>query len=484
MRMDLEMLDLVIVGAGLSGIGAAYRIQESCPNHSFTILEERDKIGGTWDLFKYPGIRSDSDMYTFGFPFFPWKDPKAIADGPTILQYINDTVDEFGLRKKIRFNRRLSAANWSDSEKCWTLSVSNSTSVQTETIRCKFLFMCSGYYDYLQGHEPEFKNREAFKGITVHPQQWDQNLDYAGKRVVIIGSGATAVTLLPTLAEKAEHVTMLQRSPTYILNLPSEDKLANFLKRTLPSSWAHSISRWKNILFGLWFYQACRKWPDAISRFLRKQIKKSLKDKYDDKHFNPKYKPWDQRLCLVPDNDMFRAIKKGKASIATDTIKQWTENGIELNSGKTLEADIIVTATGLKVQLFGGMKLTINDQPLDMANSPAFKGVMLSDVPNFAIAVGYTNASWTLKSDLNSRFVVKVLNHMKKNNVEVCVPRFPHETMEKEQLLDFNANYILRAIDILPKQGTEGPWKVHQNYLKDLLALGYGSPSNKYLEYT
>lgn len=480
---EIEMVDVVIVGAGLSGIGAGYHMQNSSPDRSFTILEGRDKIGGTWDLFKYPGIRSDSDMYTFGFPFFPWKDPKAIADGPTILKYINDTVDEFNLRKKIRFNRRVTAANWSSTEKCWTLTISNTKAEQSETIHCKFLFMCSGYYDYRAGHEPEFPNRDAFKGITIHPQHWDQNLDYTDKKIVIIGSGATAVTLLPTLAEKAEHVTMLQRSPTYILNLPSEDKIANFLKRVLPSTWAHFLSRWKNIIFGLWFYKACRRWPDAIAGFLKKQIKKNLQDKYEDEHFSPKYKPWDQRLCLVPDNDMFRSIKKGKSSIVTDTIKQFLENGIELNSGKTLEADIIVTATGLKVQLFGGMKLTIDDAPINMPNSPAYKGVMLSDVPNFALAVGYTNASWTLKSDLNCQFFVKVLNHMKRANVEVCTPRFPHETMEKIRLLDFDANYILRAADKLPKQGTSGPWKVEQNYIRDLMALGYGSPKDKYLEY-
>lgn len=477
------MLDVVIVGAGLSGIGAGYHIQNSCPDRSFTILEGRDKIGGTWDLFKYPGIRSDSDMYTFGFPFFPWKDPKAIADGPTILKYINDTVDEFDLRKRIRFNKRVTAANWCSTEKCWTLNITNTGAEQSETIRCKFLFMCSGYYDYRAGHEPEFPNREAFKGITIHPQHWDQNLDYADKKIVIIGSGATAVTLLPTLAEKAKHVTMLQRSPTYILNLPSEDKIANFLKRVLPSTWAHFLSRWKNIIFGLWFYKASRRWPDAIAGFLKKQIKKNLRDKYEDEHFSPKYKPWDQRLCLVPDNDMFRSIKKGKSSIVTDTIKQFLENGIELNSGKTLEADIVVTATGLKVQLFGGMNLTIDDTPINMPNSPAYKGVMLSDVPNFALAVGYTNASWTLKSDLNCQFFVKVLNHMKRTNVEVCTPRFPHETMEKIRLLDFDANYILRAADKLPKQGTSGPWKVEQNYIRDLMALGYGSPKDKYLEY-
>lgn len=483
MQENGEILDVVVVGAGLSGIDAAYHLQNSCPNRSFTILEGRDAIGGTWDLFKYPGIRSDSDMYTFGFPFYPWKNPKAIADGPSILKYINDTVDEFDLRKKIQFNRRVSNASWSSENKNWELTVTSSETGESEIMRCKFLFMCSGYYDYRSGHTPEFPNSEAFKGITVHPQKWDTSLDYTDKKIVIIGSGATAVTLLPKLAEKAAMVTMLQRSPTYILNLPSEDVVANFLRKILPNSWAHHISRWKNILFSVWFYQASRKWPDAIAKMLKNLIKKSLKDKYVDEHFSPKYAPWDQRLCLVPDHDLFRAITKGKANIVTDTIKSFVEDGIELDSGNKLEADIIVTATGLNVQLFGGMKIEIDGKPLHMPDSPAFKGVLLSDVPNFALAVGYTNASWTLKSDLNCQYVTKVLNLMEKKGYSVCTPRFPHETMEKQRLLDFDANYILRAKDILPKQGTSGPWKVEQNYIKDLIALGYGSPKDKYLEY-
>ncbi|MFT5902414.1 MAG: monooxygenase [Bacteroidia bacterium] len=478
-----KVLDVVIVGAGLSGIDAAYHIQASCPNRSFAILEGRGNIGGTWDFFKYPGIRSDSDMYTFGFPFYPWKNPKAIADGSSILKYINDAVDEFDLRKKIQFNRRVTSASWSSEDKNWELTVTSSETGEHEIMRCKFLFMCSGYYDYRAGHTPAFPNSDAFKGITVHPQKWDTSLDYSDKKIVIIGSGATAVTLVPVLAKTAKSVTMLQRSPTYIMNLPSEDVIANFLKRVLPSSWAHHISRWKNILISLWFYQACRKWPDGVAKFLKSLIKKSLRDKYDDKHFNPKYDPWDQRLCLVPDNDLFRAITKGKATIVTDTIKKFTKNGIELDSGNNLDADIIVTATGLKVQLFGGMALKIDGKPIDMSNSPAFKGVLLSDVPNFGLAVGYTNASWTLKSDLSCQYVTKVLNLMEKKGYEVCTPRFPHETMEKKRLLDFDAGYIMRANDILPKQGTSGPWKVEQNYIKDLISLGYGSAKDKYLEY-
>ncbi|MDC0303619.1 NAD(P)/FAD-dependent oxidoreductase [Flavobacteriales bacterium] len=476
-------LDVVIIGAGLSGIGAAYHLQKSCPNRSFTILEGRHTIGGTWDLFKYPGIRSDSDMYTFGFPFYPWKNPKAIADGPSILKYINDTVDEFNLRKKIQFNQRVSRASWSSENKNWELTVTSSETRKIELMHCKFLFMCTGYYDYRSGHTPEFPNIDVFKGITVHPQKWDTSLDYSDKKIVIIGSGATAVTLLPKLAEKAKSVTMLQRSPTYMSSVPSEDSVANFFKRVFPEQFAHTLSRWKNIFFQLGVYKFSRRWPDKMRSFLIGQIKKMLKDQYNPEDWTPKYNPWDQRLCAVPSADLFRAIKKGTAHVVTDTIKSFEKDGIELNSGNKIEADIIITATGLKVQLFGGMNIEVDGKPLHMPDSPAFKGVMLSDVPNFALALGYTNASWTLKSDLNCRYFTKVLNLMEQKNYNVCIPRFPHDTMEKQRLLDFDANYILRANDILPKQGTSGPWKVEQNYIKDLMALGYGSPKDKYLEY-
>ena len=476
-------LDVVIVGAGLSGIGAAYHVQNSCPDRTFTVLEGRSAIGGTWDLFKYPGIRSDSDMYTFGFPFHPWKNPKAIADAPSILEYINDTVDTFDLRKHIQFGKRVVGANWSSEHKKWHLTVECSETGNQEIVGCQFLFMCSGYYDYTGGYEPEFPNADVFEGVKIHPQKWDVNLDYSDKKVVIIGSGATAVTLVPELAKTAKEVTMLQRSPTFILNLPSEDIFANTLKKVLPKQVAHNIARWKNILLSIAMYKASRKWPQGVSNLLRKQIKRTLGDKYHDKDFTPKYNPWDQRLCLVPDNDLFKAIKSGKARIVTDTIKSFVKDGIELDSGGKIEADIIVTATGLKVQLFGGMKLNVDEKPLDLSQSPAFKGVMLSDIPNFAFAVGYTNASWTLKSDLNCIFLTKVLNYMKENDYSVCIPKFDHENMQKEELLDFDAGYIKRAKNELPKQGTEGPWKVHQNYIKDLFALKYGSVKDKYLDY-
>ncbi len=475
--------DVIIVGAGLSGIGAAYHLQTACSGKTFALLEGRSAIGGTWDLFKYPGIRSDSDMYTLGFPFNPWENPKAIADGPSILQYIKDTAQKFGIDKKIKFNHKVVDASWSDSDKLWTLKIAGNEKVQEQQLRCKFLFMCSGYYDYDKGYTPEFPGRESFKGTIIHPQLWDSSIEYANKKVVIIGSGATAVTLVPEMAKKAEKVTMLQRSPTYVVSLPSEDKIANFFRKVLPSKLAYSLSRWKNILFSIGFYNASRKWPDGVKKFIQKGIKKQLGKDYDIRHFDPKYKPWDQRLCIVPDADLFHSIKEGKVEVVTDTIKQFTPKGILLASGKELEADIIVTATGLKVQLLGGMSMHINGELGDTGKTHCYRGVMFSDVPNFAITVGYTNASWTLKCDLSCQFVTKVLNFMEQNNYTVCTPRFDSAVFKSEPLLDFDAGYVLRAFDSLPKQGSKHPWKVYQNYIKDLFSLKMESVNDKYLEY-
>jgi monooxygenase len=481
METKNNFIDLVIVGAGLSGVGAAYHLKDKCPHLNYTILESRASIGGTWDLFKYPGVRSDSDMYTLGFSFNPWKNPKAIADGKAILKYIHETVDDFGIRDSIQFNKKVTAASWKTENKQWSLEITDSQANSIEILNCNFLFMCSGYYNYDKGYEPEFKNTDAFKGIKIHPQKWDTSLNYTDKKIVIIGSGATAVTLLPKLAEKAKHVTMLQRSPTYLLNMPSEDKVANFIKKILPSKIAHSIIRWKNIFLSMILYQVSRRYPNVIKNGLIKYIKGQLGDKYDDQNFNPTYNPWDQRLCIVPDNDLFESLKTEKAEIVTDTIKSFTENGIMLNSGKSLEADIIITATGLNVQLFGGMKVTVDGKLLDTSKAHAYKGVMLSGVPNMAMALGYTNASWTLKCDLNCLFVTKVLNHMEDHNYSFCTPVFDHENLKSERLLDFDAGYVLRANDILPKQGSKAPWKVHQNYFKDLTSLKFSSITDKYL---
>ncbi len=477
------LYDVLVVGAGLSGIGAAYHLQTACPHKSFAVLEARSAIGGTWDLFKYPGIRSDSDMYTLGFPFSPWENPKAIADGPAILQYIKDTATKFGIDKKILFNHKVIDASWSDADKLWTIQIAANAEVPKSQLRCKFLFMCSGYYDYDKGYTPEFAGCDLFKGTIIHPQKWDSNIDYANKKVVIIGSGATAITLVPEMAKKAEKVIMLQRSPSYVVSLPSKDVIANFFRKVLPSKMAYHLARWKNILFAIGFYNASRKWPEGVRKFIQKGIKKELGETFDMKHFDPKYKPWDQRVCIVPDADLFHSIKTGKVEVVTDTIERFTTKGILLTSGKELEADLIVTATGLKVQLLGGMTMHINGELANSGSMHCYRGVMFSDVPNFAITVGYTNASWTLKCDLNCQFVTKVLNFMEAKKYSVCTPRFDSSVFKSEPLLDFDAGYVLRAFDSLPKQGSKHPWKVYQNYIKDLFSLKMESVNDKYLEY-
>lgn len=482
MQNQSAHFNVVIVGAGLSGIGAAYYLKTHCPNLSYTILEGRDAIGGTWDLFKYPGIRSDSDMYTFGFSFHPWKNPKSIADGPSILQYINETADAYDLRKNIQFAKRATSAEWSSDAKNWTLAVSDTRAGSSVVITCNFLFMCSGYYNYNHGYLPEFPGFHQFKGTIVHPQKWDTTLDYSGKNVVIIGSGATAVTLVPEMAKKAAKVTMLQRSPTYVMNLPREDKIANSLKKWLPAKVAHGLARWKNILVGLAFYKACRRWPAKLKGFLMKQVQKELGEKFNEKDFAPNYNPWDQRLCFVPDNDLFEALK-ANAGIITGTIKTFTEHGVQLDSGQHLDADIIVTATGLSLQLFGGMQVVIDGKPADFKSSHAYKGVMLSGIPNFAIAIGYTNASWTLKAELNCRFVTRLLNHMNKHQFKACTPQYDPSLGASEPLMDFNSGYIKRAEEYLPKQGAKAPWKVYQNYIRDIFSLKHPDIKDRFLQY-
>lgn len=482
--MSIPTYDVIVVGAGLSGIDAAYHLQTKCPGKTFTVLEGRNAIGGTWDLFRYPGIRSDSDMFTLGFPFSPWENPKAIADGPAILKYIKDTAAKFGIDKKIQYNHRVVEANWSDDEKMWTLTIAPHEQVKHAQIKCRFLMMCSGYYNYEQGYLPEFAGYNDFKGRIVHPQKWTPDIDYTNKKVIVIGSGATAVTLVPEMSKLASKVTMLQRTPTYIMTLPSVDKVAGFFQRFLPQKMAYSVVRWKNILLGIFFFNASRKWPKAIGRFIQKNAKKEIGEKYNAKDFSPPYNPWDQRLCLIPDSDLFKSIKAGKAEIVTDHIERFTEKGILLKSGKELEADLIVTATGLQVKLLGGMKVRINGIEGDSGSTHAYRGVMLSDVPNFAFMVGYTNASWTLKCDLSARFVTKVLNYMDTEQKSVCVPRFDSTRFKSEPLLDFNAGYVLRALDKVPKQGSAHPWKVYQNYLRDLMSLEWeNSVQDEFLEY-
>lgn len=479
-----QYFDIIIVGAGLSGIGAAYHLQEKCPDHSFTILEARAAMGGTWDLFRYPGIRSDSDMYTLGYSFRPWKEAKAIADGPSILQYIKDTAKDGGIDQKIQYNHKVIGASWSSEAKQWTIEVEKSDTQETLQYNCNFLLMCSGYYDYDNGYLPDFKGTERFKGRIVHPQKWTSDIEYAEKKVVVIGSGATAVTLVPELAKTAEKVTMLQRSPTYITSAPSKDFIANGLRKVLPSKAAYTISRWKNILLGLGFFKLARSKPNFVRKLFLKGAKKELGENYDvETHFNPKYNPWDQRVCLIPDSDLFESIKSGKSEVVTDNIETFTEKGLLLKSGKELKADLIVTATGLQMKIISGIELKVDGAAMNAPDLYCYRGMMFSDVPNFAMVFGYTNASWTLKADLTCEYVCRLLNYMKKTGKQQVTPRIEADSITEVPLLDFNSGYVLRALKHLPKQGSETPWRVHQNYVKDIFNFRYSKLESKELEF-
>lgn len=472
----VEHFDIVVVGAGISGIGAGYHLQADCPDRSYVILEGRDDIGGTWDLFRYPGIRSDSDMYTLGFSFRPWTNPKAIADGPSILEYLRDTAREHGIDRKIRLRHRVERASWSSEEARWTVDAHRGDTGEVVRFTCDFLLMCSGYYDYAGGYTPGFDGIEDFEGRVVHPQKWTDDIDYRGKRVVVIGSGATAVTLVPAMAEEAAHVTMLQRSPTYIVSLPGEDALANLLRRYLPASLAYSITRWKNVFFQTAFYQFCRRFPERAKQLILAGVRAQLGEDYPvEKHFTPSYDPWDQRLCLVPDSDLFRAIRKGRASVVTDHIDRFVPNGIRLRSGDVIEADLIVTATGLRLKVLAGVELTVDGERVDLPGKMTYKGMMLSDVPNVAMVMGYTNASWTLKADLTSEYVCRLLNYMSRNGYDECRPVIDDPTVEPRPLIDFSSGYIQRSIREFPKQGSKTPWRLYQNYLLDRLALTFGN---------
>jgi cation diffusion facilitator CzcD-associated flavoprotein CzcO len=466
-----EHFDVVIVGAGISGIGAGYHLQANSPDRNYVILERRERLGGTWDLFRYPGIRSDSDMYTLGFSFKPWTDAKAIADGPAILRYLDETAREFGVDRHIRYGHGVKRADWSSEDARWTVVAEQGGADVTFT--CGFLFMCSGYYNYAQGYTPDFPGVADFKGRIVHPQFWTDDIDYAGKHVVVIGSGATAVTLVPELAKQAASVTMLQRSPTYIVARPSEDKVANWLRRRLPARTAYGLTRWKNVLLQQYFFRAMRKHPDKAKKALVDMVRKELPGHDVDTHFTPSYNPWDQRLCLVPDADLFAAIRDGKASVVTDTIERFTATGIRLASGKELPADLVVTATGLEIQLMARMEIAVDGKPFVPAEHMTYKGMMFSDVPNFAISFGYTNASWTLKADLTSNYVTRLLNAMKKRGLRQVTPRL-QAPVEDAPFLEFTSGYVQRAAAQLPRQGTRKPWRVHQNYTLDVMALRYG----------
>jgi monooxygenase len=484
-NVESEHLDVLIVGAGLSGVGAAHHLQRDCPGKSFAVLEARADIGGTWDLFRYPGIRSDSDMHTLGYRFRPWTEAKAIADGPSILEYVRATAREGGIDSKIRLNHRVVGAAWSSEDSRWTVEVERNDSGDAATLTCGFLFVCSGYFRYDEGYTPDLPGLERFGGRVVHPQHWPEDLDYAGKRVVVVGSGATAVTLVPAMAREGAQVTMLQRSPTYVISMPGEDRIANRLRRHLPERAAYAIVRWKNVLLQSLSYRFARKRPQLMKKLLRRGVVNRLPVGYDvDTHFSPRYDPWDQRLCLVPDADLFEALGDGSAEIVTDQIETFTEGGIALASGRELEADIVVTATGLNLLFLGGMKLSIDGVEQDLSRALTYKGMLLSDFPNFAFTMGYTNASWTLKADLVAEYVCRLISHMDAEGYDLCMPRVDDPTMTEEPLLDFNSSYVLRSLADLPKQGSKEPWKLRQNYPLDLRTLRYGPLEDGTLQFS
>ncbi len=476
-----EEYDVLIVGAGLSGIGAACHLRMNCPNHTFAILEARDAIGGTWDLFRYPGIRSDSDMYTLGYSFKPWVSDNAIANGPAILEYIKETADEYKVTDNIQFNQQVSTAQWSSADNRWTITTERDGN--TKTYHCQFLLMCAGYYAYDAGYTPDFAGIDDFTGDVIHPQKWPDQYDVTGKRVVVIGSGATAVTLVPELSKDAALVTMLQRSPSYIMTVPQQDAKANALRKLLPASWAYSLSRWKNISMGMLFYNVCKKWPHAMKKLLIKGVQKELGEElFDEKHFTPGYNPWDQRLCAVPDADLFLALKSGDASIVTDHIQEFSSDGILLKSGEYLPADLVITATGLRMQFLGGMKIIVDDVPVEIPSLYTYRGMMFSGIPNMASMFGYTNASWTLKCDLSCEFVCRILQNMQRKKYSSVVPVLSDD-IEETPLIDFSSGYVLRSADILPKQGSKRPWKLFQNYVLDILSLRYSSLADGVLHF-
>ncbi len=465
----MSHFDVVIVGAGLSGIGAAFHLTDKCPDKTYTILEGREAVGGTWDIFRYPGIRSDSDMHTLGYNFKPWTEAKAIADGPSIRKYVNQTADEYRIREHIQFGHMVRGASWSSDDARWTIRAEHQG--EEREITCNILMMCAGYYSYAEGYTPEFAGMEDYQGTVVHPQFWPEDLDYTGKKVVVIGSGATAMTLVPAMADTAESVTMIQRSPTYVVSRPDEDKIANTLRKILPDKWAYAITRFKNTRMQAYMYGRTRTNPEKVKNMLLKMVRDALGPDYDvDKHFTPKYNPWDQRLCLIPNADLFKAIRKGKAVVVTDQIDTITRDGVRMQSGEEYEADILVTATGLQLQLLGGAEFDVDGQPVDFPNTYSYKGMMYSDVPNLIQTFGYINASWTLRADLTSEYACRVINHMDELGVEQVTPRLREEDCDMETrnwIEDFSAGYMQRVMHLFPKQGSRDPWRNTQDYALD-----------------
>jgi monooxygenase len=477
--------DVLIVGAGLSGIGAGHHLQTKCPWASYCILEARDTIGGTWDLFRYPGVRSDSDMHTLGYSFRPWDGEKSIADGDSILQYIKETAAESGIDTHIRFNHRVTAADWSTPESRWHITVKRSDTNELLHLTAGFIFACSGYYRYDHGYRPHFEGREDYTGTIVHPQSWPEDLDVAGKRIVVIGSGATAVTLVPALARSASHVTMLQRSPTYIASLPESSPVVAMLRKVLPARQAGTAAKWFHALVTQAFYQVSRRYPTLVRRALLAGLARQLPPGYDvATHFNPHYNPWDQRFCAAPNGDLFKSICAGTSSVTTDSIERFTERGLRLTSGRELDADIIVTATGLELLFLGGIALSVDGAAVDPGSRLTYKGMMLEGVPNMAVAIGYTNASWTLKCDLTCDYVCRLLNHMHNRGLTECAPRNTDTSVGSEPILGLTSGYIRRSVHLLPKQGSAYPWRVHQSYLRDYRALKLSEIEDSVMEFS
>jgi monooxygenase len=480
-----EHLDVLIVGAGLSGIGAACHLQTKLPGKSYAIFEAREGMGGTWDLFRYPGIRSDSDMFTLGYSFAPWKSPKAIADGPSILSYIKETAREFGVDAKVRYQHKVVRADWSTADAMWTVEVERADTGETVRVTCGFLFMCAGYYRYDEGYSPQFSGTDRFAGRIVHPQQWPEDLDYAGKRVVVIGSGATAVTLVPAMADTAAHVTMLQRTPTYVVSLPGSDPIAGLLSKFLPQKLLYPIVRWKNVLLSMVGFQISRYKPDLMKGLIRKGLQKHLPEGFDiDTHFKPPYDPWDQRMCVVPDGDLFEAIKKDSVDVVTDGIDTFTEKGVRLTSGAELEADIVVTATGLNMLAIGGLQVVVDGKQIVLSETVGYKGMMFSGVPNLAAAIGYTNASWTLKCDLVCQYVARLLAYMDEQGYRQVMPRWTDPTLPITPFVDLKSGYVLRSVDQFPKQASRAPWRLYQNYIRDLVMLRHRPLVDEALEFS
>ena len=486
--MAAEHFDVLIVGAGLSGVGTAVHLHERCPGKSYVILEGRASMGGTWDLFRYPGIRSDSDMHTLGYRFKPWREAKAIADGPSILNYIKETAAEYDVDRHVRYQHLVTKAEWSSDTATWTVEATRKDTGETARFTCNMLLMCAGYYSYREGYTPEFAGIESFAGRIVHPQKWPEDLDYRGKRVVVIGSGATAMTLIPSMANDVAHIVMLQRSPTYVISRPDKDVIANALRRILPEKWAYAATRWKNTTLQQLLYRRTRSRPAEVKKWLLDMVRKELGPGYDvGKHFTPRYNPWDQRLCLVPNSDLFKAIRSGKASVETDEIERFTEKGLLLKSGKVLEADIVVTATGLNIVVLGEAQFVVDGKPVDFADTWTYKGMMYSDVPNLITTFGYINASWTLRADLTAEYACRLVNHMDATGARIVVPRLrPSDAgmPERRWIDDFSAGYFKRSLHRFPKQGDREPWLNPQNFAKDKKMIREGVLEDGVLQFT